>query len=239
MNKNEFISKLDYSLKGINYEDKKEIIYDYEEHFTIGIEQGKSEEDIAAALGDPRMIAKQFRNGYLIEKAEKAKSPRNLASAIFASVGVGFVNLFLIPLIIAAACVMFSLLLAAGAVVISILIAAGCLLIAFYIAALGFTLGGIAIILVEIIGPYFPEYISADLNMGSAVFLSIGVICLGILCIIGSIKLSKVFYRWSKDWIVTSYNGGKKCVSGFYMWILKYLKMNVSIIKNKKENEYA
>jgi uncharacterized membrane protein len=105
MNKNEFISKLDYSLKGINYEDKKEIIYDYEEHFTIGIEQGKSEEDIAAALGDPRMIAKQFRNGYLIEKAEKAKSPRNLASAIFASVGVGFLNLFLIPLIIAAACV--------------------------------------------------------------------------------------------------------------------------------------
>ncbi|MHB8065235.1 MAG: HAAS signaling domain-containing protein [Ruminiclostridium sp.] len=102
MNKIEFISKLDYSLKGISYEDKKEIIYDYEEHFAIGIEQGKTEEDIAKTLGDPKIIAKQFRNDYFIKKAEHNKSAGNLVSAIFASVGVGFLNLFMLPIIIAA-----------------------------------------------------------------------------------------------------------------------------------------
>jgi len=239
MNKIEFISKLDYSLKGITYEDKKEIIYDYEEHFAVGIEQGKTEEDIAKALGDPRIIAKQFRNDYFITKAENNKSAGNLASAIFASVGVGFLNLFLIPLIIAAACVVFSLLLAAGSVILSLVVTLGSVLISIYAAALGLTLGGIGIILALFAEPYFPEFISIDINTGSAVFLSIGVFCLGILCIIASIKLSKIFYRWSKECLVASCGGAKKCVRGFYMWILKYLKMNVDIITRKKENENA
>ncbi|HEY5585778.1 MAG TPA: DUF1700 domain-containing protein [Ruminiclostridium sp.] len=239
MNKIEFISKLDYSLKGISYEDKKEIIYDYEEHFTVGIEQGKMEEDIAEALGDPKMIAKQFKNDYFIQRAENNKSAGNLASAVFASVGLGFLYLFMFPFLIAAASIVFSMLIAAGSVIISLVIALGSVLISFYAAALGLTLGGIGIILALFAEPYFPEFISIDINIGSAVFLSIGVFCLGILSIIGSIELSKISYRWSKVCLAASYNAAKKCVIGFYMWILKFLKMNVDIITRKKENDDA
>lgn len=239
MNKSEFISKLDYSLKGIAYEDKKEIIYDYEEHFVVGIEQGKTEEEIAKALGDPRMIAKQFKNDYLINKAENNKSAGNLVSAVFASVGLGFLNLFLLPFLMAAAIIVLSLLIAAGSVIISLVVAAGSVLFSFYAAALGFTVGGIGIFVAVFAEPYFPELISMDINIGSAIFLSIGIICLGILSFIGSIKLSKIFYIWSKRCMISSYNGAVKCVKGFYMWILKYLKMNMDIITKKKENENA
>lgn len=239
MNKIEFISKLDSSLRGIAYEDKKEIIYDYEEHFAAGIEQGKTEEDIAKALGDPRIIAKQFRNDYLINKAENVKSAGNLASAMFASVGLGFLNLFVLPFIIAAAIILLSLLVAAGSVIIALVAAAGSILISLYAAALGMTVGGIGIVLAVFAQPYFPEFISMDINTGSAIFLSIAIFCLGVLSFIGAIKLSKNFYRWSKVCLVASYNGAMKCVRGFYMWILKYLKMNLDIIKRKKENEDA
>lgn len=236
MNKIEFISKLDYLLKGISYEDKKEIIYDYEEHFAIGIEQGKMEEDIAKALGDPKMIATQFRNDYFIKKAEQNKSLGNLTSAVFASLGVGFLNLFLIPFIIAAACIVFSLLLAAGSVIISIVAALGSVLVSFFAAATAMTLSGIVIFLGEFVTPYFPEFISIDINIGSAVFLSIGVFSLGILCFIGLIKLSKIYCKWTKECLVVSYDGAQRFIKGFYMWILKYLKMNVAIITRKKEN---
>ena len=239
MNKNEFISKLDSYLKGITDEDKKEIIYDYEEHFTVGIEEGKTEEEISKALGDPKVIAKQFRNDYYIKKAEADTSSRNMVSAVFASVGVGFINLLLVPLIIAAACIVFSLLLAGGSVIISLIAALGSVVVSFYAAALGMTLGGIGIIIALFVQPYFPGFISIDINTGSAVFLSIGVICLGLLSFIGAIKFSKTSYRWSKVCAVASYKGAQKCVKGFYMWILKYLKMNVSIITGKKENENA
>lgn len=237
MNRIEFISKLDNSLKGISYEDKKEIIYDYEEHFTVGIEQGKTEDEIANDLGDPKFIAKQFRNDYFIKRAENNKSASNLMNAIFASVGVGFLNLLLLPLIIAAACILFSLLLAAGSLVLALLVTLGSLLFAFYAVAVSMTIGGIGIFLEILLEPLLPEFINIDINTGSAVFLAIGVLCLGILSFIGSKKLTPIFCKCSKKCIVASCNGGKKCSKGFYMWVLRYLKMNVSIITKKKENE--
>lgn len=239
MNRNEFIGKLDSYLKGIAEDDKKEIIYDYEEHFIIGIEQGKTENEIAEALGDPIFIAKQFRNNYFIKKAETETSTRNMAGAVFASVGVGFMNLLLVPLIIAAACVLAALLLAGGGILISIIASLGALLIAFYVTALSMTLSGIGIIIAIFVQPYFPEFISIDINTGSAVFLSTGVICLGLLSFIGAIKASKPSCRWIKTCIFAFGRGTQKCVKGFYMWILKYLKMNAAIIKGRKENENA
>ncbi|MHB8065234.1 MAG: DUF1700 domain-containing protein [Ruminiclostridium sp.] len=123
--------------------------------------------------------------------------------------------------------------------IISLVAALYSIMISFYAAAAGMTLGGIGIVLAIFAEPYFPEFISIDINTGSAVFLSIGVFCLGILSIIGSIKFSKICFRWSKECIVASYNAAQKCARGFYMWILKYLKMNVDIIKRKKENDDA
>lgn len=239
MNKNEFINKLDSSLKGISYEDRKEIIFDYEEHFSIGIQQGKTEEEIAAALGDPILLAKQFRKEYFIEKAEKNKSAGNIMKAVFASVGLGFLNLLLMPIFIAVAAVLFSLLVAWGSVVISLVAAAACLVISFLAASVGMAFGGIGLIIGVFIEPYFPQFINIDVNTGSAIFLSLGVICFGILAFIGSMKLLNIFIKGAKKCIPASYNGAVKCVKGFYMWMLNYLKMNKNFITRKKENEDA
>ncbi len=239
MNRIDFITKLDNYLKGVTYDDKKEIIYDYEEHFTIGIEQGKTEEEISNALGDPKLIAKQFKNDYFISKAENNKSAGNLVNAVFASMGIGFMNLFILPLLFAAACVVFALLLSAGSVVFSIVLVLASVLFSLYAAAVAMAIGGIALILAIFLAPVLPEYISIDINTGSAVLLSIGVFCLGILAFLGARKVTHSFYNCSRNIVVSSYNIGKRCVSGFYMWVLKYLKFNVSIITRKKENEDA
>ena len=50
MNKTEFMKVLATELSKLSAAEKADILYDYEEHFTIGLEQGKSEEEIVADL---------------------------------------------------------------------------------------------------------------------------------------------------------------------------------------------
>lgn len=60
MNKNEFMAKLTSSLSSLSEDDRRSILNDFEEHFIAGLAQGRTEEDIAASLGDPVAIAKEF-----------------------------------------------------------------------------------------------------------------------------------------------------------------------------------
>ncbi len=57
---NEFLTRLERSLKHMSAEEKQDILADYREHFDIGIAAGKSEEQIAKALGEPEQLAKMF-----------------------------------------------------------------------------------------------------------------------------------------------------------------------------------
>lgn len=57
---NEFLMRLARSLKHMSAEEKQDILADYREHFEIGKESGKSEEQIAKALGEPEQLAKMF-----------------------------------------------------------------------------------------------------------------------------------------------------------------------------------
>ncbi|MBB3112212.1 putative membrane protein [Paenibacillus phyllosphaerae] len=72
---------------------RKEWMYDYEEHFRAAAEQGRSEEAAAAELGDPRIIARELLLGYRVEQAEKSGKVGSVSRAVFATVGMGFVNL--------------------------------------------------------------------------------------------------------------------------------------------------
>lgn len=64
MNRKEFIDKLKLNLQGMPYTELQDILSDYEEHFDIGISKGKTEEEIAKELGDPRDIADGYRASY-------------------------------------------------------------------------------------------------------------------------------------------------------------------------------
>ena len=57
---NEFLKKLERGLKRMSLEERREILDDYREHFRLGLEAGKSEQQIAAALGSPEKLAKTF-----------------------------------------------------------------------------------------------------------------------------------------------------------------------------------
>lgn len=62
MNKEQFIYNLRQKLQDIDSGLLKEILADFEEHFASGLASGKSEEEIAADLGEPADIASQYRD---------------------------------------------------------------------------------------------------------------------------------------------------------------------------------
>ncbi|QHW31607.1 DUF1700 domain-containing protein [Paenibacillus rhizovicinus] len=73
---------------------RREWMYDYEEHFRVSAELGRSEEEAASELGDPRLIAKELLLNYRVEQADKKKGSITLVSrAVFAAVSLGFFNL--------------------------------------------------------------------------------------------------------------------------------------------------
>jgi len=55
---NEFLNTLARFLKHMNAQQKQDIIDDYREHFEAGLEAGKTEQEVSAALGDPIQLAK-------------------------------------------------------------------------------------------------------------------------------------------------------------------------------------
>lgn len=60
MTKAEFLQTLERELHKLNEHERKEILYDFEEHFAAGFEEGKTEDEIAQELGNPKMIAKEI-----------------------------------------------------------------------------------------------------------------------------------------------------------------------------------
>ena len=62
MTKKEFMQKLKDNLIGLNQNDKREVLLDYEEHFMDGKQQGRTEEEICEALGEPKKIADEIKS---------------------------------------------------------------------------------------------------------------------------------------------------------------------------------
>lgn len=103
INKKEFMEKLDMVLTNIPKDEKKEILRDYEDHFEIGLEKGRTEEEIAESLGDPASIAKSITAEYSITRAKREPSIQNIFGAIITVTGLGLFNLIFVltPLFIA------------------------------------------------------------------------------------------------------------------------------------------
>lgn len=191
MNKSEFLGKLNKELKDIPEFDKKDILFDYDEHFAIGLEQGRNEEEIAESLGTPDVLAKQLKINYMINQAENTSSIGNIFKAVFATLGLGFFNLcFILGPFLGIVGVFIGLFAASGGIIIS----------------------GVALFFGVFAQPFLPDFINIPFNPLVSIFLSIGLTALGILATIGCCYLAKAFYK------VT----------------IKYLKMNLNIISNKK-----
>ncbi len=169
MNKMEFLHEFKEQLKGLPESDVEEILYDYNEHFNIGINEGRSEEEIANSLGNPKALAREMRANYMIARAEALFSYGNFFRALFASVGLGFFNLVVVlgPFVG----------LAAG-------------LFAIFISGVAIVASGL-IIIVAILIPGIFTYTPSPL-LGA--FISLALISFGSLWTIGSLYLNKYFY---------------------------------------------
>lgn len=60
MNRVQFITLMQKGLYPLDAQERKELISDYEQHFDIGLSEGKSEEEIALELGKPEDLIKEI-----------------------------------------------------------------------------------------------------------------------------------------------------------------------------------
>lgn len=174
MNRNDFLNTLDRSLGNMSAMDKSDILYDYREHFSIGLSEGKTEEEICSELGDPKSIAKQYRVDYIVKQADENKSAGNILRAIFAALSLGFFNLvFMLPVF--------------GGLI--------GVLAGLWACAIGLTFSGIGVFLGTLLQPVFPQLMSIpSINEGILIFASFGLTAMGLLFVIGDIYVTKFFY---------------------------------------------
>lgn len=182
MTQKQFLVTLKKSMSGLPEAEKRGIVSDYEEHFTIGLQKGKSEEEIAQSLGNPKTMGKAIRIDALLQEKEEAYSVATVFRVLFASLSLGLFNIIIV----------IGPYLGLFAVVISL-----------WAVALSLCLSGVAVILAMILQPIFPATFSVvgGLNIAFLIFASIGTSALGLLSLIGMWQLSRRFLDLSVKYV--------------------------------------
>lgn len=129
MTRSEFLDRLRRGLSGMGPQAIDEILADYRSHFDEAIAAGRTEQEVAQALGNPDRLACELRVEAGLRRWEAQRTPAALAAAIAALGGMLALDVFiLLPLL----CV-----LAVAAFVI------GVVLFALAIAGLGLLFSGL------------------------------------------------------------------------------------------------
>jgi len=100
MTQAEFLDTLAERLRGLPPDEIDELLDDYASHFAEGLAEGRSEAEIAAALGDPARLARELRAEAGLRRWETARTPSNFYAAMIgflALIAVDF--MFLLPLL--------------------------------------------------------------------------------------------------------------------------------------------
>jgi uncharacterized membrane protein len=87
MTRNEFLTKLADELRKKSVADTDEIISEYEQHFAFKMADGFSEEEIAAKLGDPAVLASQF-------ESDSEDRKRSGGRKVITIIGLSFIDIF-------------------------------------------------------------------------------------------------------------------------------------------------
>lgn len=179
MDKEEYLKKLAKLVKKLPEEDKEDILSDYEEHFRIGMEKGRTEEEISEALGDPENVAKQIKADYMVKKAENKPSPGSIIEAVLAVAGLGLFNLMFV----------------AGP---SLLLAV--VIVSLVVAGFAVILIGILTMLSPLLQVFFPQYIHLPVTGGFwgtliMVVGGIGVTVMGTFFVIIMAYAANRFYK--------------------------------------------
>ena len=102
MTRQAFMARLREGLRGLPAQTQAEITADYESHFADGAAAGRSEAEVAQALGDPDRLARELRAEAGLKRWEEARSPSSAGAAVFAVLGLGAIDIIvLLPILMA------------------------------------------------------------------------------------------------------------------------------------------
>lgn len=188
MKRKDFMTILETRMKHIPITERKEILEDYTEHFNVGIEQGKTEEEISEALGDPIRIAKSYTATSFATQSTNNNSVSSALKAIFVAISLGFFNLIIgLPILI---------------LILTIVVV-------FYTVGISIFVSGFAVAISFIL---FPFISLGGIYIVASIFGGIGLMALGILMIIGSTYFTKYTFIGIAKYIKANFNmivGGK------------------------------
>jgi len=102
MTRTEFIAQLRRALAGMAPKEIDDIVADYSAHFDEGVAAGRSEQDVASALGDPQRLARELRAEAGLRRWETQRRPAALIGAMMSLGGMLALDIFiLLPLLFA------------------------------------------------------------------------------------------------------------------------------------------
>ena len=135
----EFMSRLKAGLVGLPTTAAADILNDYHAHFDDGRDAGRSEAEVAAALGDPDRLARELKAEAGVQRWRQEQTPSAAAGAVFAVLGLGAIDiLILLPLLMGVIGTLFGFFVA----VIAVFFAGGVVMVTGPFA--GFPGGGVA-----------------------------------------------------------------------------------------------
>lgn len=112
-----FIARLRQGLNGLSATEIDEIVTDYEAHFSDASQAGRSDADVAAALGDPLRLGQELKTEARLRRWEDRRNPHTFLSAGTALLPA-FTLAMLVPviagLVVCAAAAAYVLYIAAG-----------------------------------------------------------------------------------------------------------------------------
>ena len=142
MTREAFLARLREGLSGMSPQTKADILADYEQHFIDAQAAGRSEAEVADALGNPGRLARELRMEAGMKRWEEEKNPSAAAGAVIAVLGLGAIDiLILLPILMTVVGVLFGFFMAA----IGLFIGGGAIMVAGPFA--GFPGGGLAAVL--------------------------------------------------------------------------------------------
>ena len=96
MTKAEFLDRMKKGLSGLPQTAIDDIVADYEAHFTDAALHGRSEAEVADALGDPARLARELKAEAGLKSWETQKSPSSALSAVMGIIGLGAIDLLIL-----------------------------------------------------------------------------------------------------------------------------------------------
>jgi uncharacterized membrane protein len=100
MTRADFIVRLKAGLAGMPANQISDIVADYDTHFADAIAAGRTEAEVAEALGEPGRLARELKAEDGLKRWEEQKNPSAALAAVFAVLGLGAIDiLILLPIL--------------------------------------------------------------------------------------------------------------------------------------------